>query len=88
MNVLSQRSRDVWSKEGRKERRKGKTKRKTYGYKVLKVYWWENIFKAPVKAQLKEKVNSEEKEKIGSSYINIGGGKKAIKDLLNNCIKG
>lgn len=74
-------------KEGKKE---GENKEKNIWVqsKVLKVYWWENIFKAPVKAQLKEKVNSEEKEKIGSSYINIGGGKKAIKDLLNNCIKG
>lgn len=75
------------SKEGKKE---GKNKEKNIWVqsKVLKVYWWESIFKAPVKAQLKEKVNSEEKEKIGSSYIDIGGGKKAIKDLLNNCIKG
>lgn len=74
-------------KEGKKE---GENKEKNIWVqsKVLKVYWWENIFKAPVKAQLKEKVNSEEKEKTGSSYINIGGGKKAIKDLLNNCIKG
>ena len=39
--------------------------------KVLKVCWWENIFKALMQAQLKEKENNEEKEEIGSRWVDI-----------------
>lgn len=46
-----------------------------------------NIFKVPMQTQLNEKENDEEKERIGSWWVDTASGKKLI-GTLSHCVRG